>query len=498
MNLHEIADAVKKANAAIKANEKIPVPILAAKAKRAAEQCPEDASLITAYQVFTKMASNKTFITRSELNNIYESLYVPNTKLAKVFEEELGRIPLQGPIVANRSSFENQEQLDFDRLTNPLLRNALEAALDGSGQDKVYDPNEAKLAKKACLAELVRIGAEPKKIEIFAGRKDIIVCNAVYETPMGYSHTLIPVEVKQGKALFPTMFLSTHGFVDLDRDMLREHIKEAGGNSYKVDGEKLLQVLSAAKNGVKKIASDVEMAVMRMRSESGTNYDPNGIVSLSVDNEASEDPIEVYQDPEHLSFAERLNNPGGVAKFVHGDALVERGRNLLDRTMRQMGYSSQIRVTDVEKDAVVYAVSVNGQSGFKVPVKIKGGMVVPPVMFIADGQLNSLSKENIDNLVKSGIGDRRMLAQASPMYELKPSELVDIVRKAAVSGEFAKAEDAINVLGETDKQSQKVAIAILMESLTPEPSEHTAKTAAQKVEDIPQMMTYKVFFPEGA
>jgi hypothetical protein len=77
--------------------------------------------------------------------------------------------------------------------------------------------------------------------------------------------------------------------------------------------------------------------------------------------------------------------------------------------------------------------------------------------------------------------------------------LIKQVRDAVNEGNLAKAEDAINVLGEIDKEAQKVAIAVLMQGLSGnDPDKEMDKVANRKVNDVPYMMTHKVFFPEGA
>ena len=100
---------------------------------------------------------------------------------------------------------------------------------------------------------------------------------------------------------------------------------------------------------------------------------------------------------------------------------------------------------------------------------------------------------------------------------LKPSELVAQVKEAVLEGNLIKAEDAINVLGEVDKEAQKVAIAILMRGLSSpeEPGDQSADILAQafevpgvnttngmvdlgdkQVRDVPVFNSYNMFFPE--
>jgi hypothetical protein len=132
-------------------------------------------------------------------------------------------------------------------------------------------------------------------------------------------------------------------------------------------------------------------------------------------------------------------------------------------------------------------------------------MVLPPKVVFADGFVTGFSKEAISEVIKEGTGgNKRALATASPCYGMKPSELLDVVKESVNEGNFIRAEDAINVLGEIDRHAQKVAIAYMMTHIYEpgaEPTDDMAemqRVANQKVIDTPQFMTHKIFFPEGA
>ena len=127
-----------------------------------------------------------------------------------------------------------------------------------------------------------------------------------------------------------------------------------------------------------------------------------------------------------------MNKPDGIARFVHGDRVIEAARSAVVRKLADIGYKSvQVRVGDVDEKRVVFAVAIGNSTGIRVPVEITGNMAMPPKVIIADGALCAFNKASVDSLVKSANGgDRRALAAASPAYDLKPSELVDIVKKA--------------------------------------------------------------------
>jgi hypothetical protein len=126
---------------------------------------------------------------------------------------------------------------------------------------------------------------------------------------------------------------------------------------------------------------------------------------------------------------------------------------------------------------------------------------MPPKVVIADGGVTAFSKGAIDAIVKAGVGDRRALAAASPCYDMKPSELVKVVKESVAEGNYLRAEEAMNVLGEIDPSAQKIAMAHFMMMLSgskdTEGYANMEKVASTKIKDTPYMMNYKIFFPEG-
>jgi len=523
MTLRDLAREAVKAAEMVKANESLLLPSLALRASRAAEQFPFDTPILTASQVLNRMAETEPFITRAAFTSLCDKLHSTTTKLGEVFADEIDRENiLKGPQVMDHSGEEGIGTLDdFKYVADPMLSNALAAAFDGSDEYKPYSAEIGRKAERACNAGLIEIGLAPKKISVFAGQEDLILCQASYETPKGSTSVVIPIEIKEGSALFPTMFLGQDSFIDLQAPMLTQHIVSTAGKSFLADGEGLLKVLSTAKNGVKKVASGIEMAVIRLRSEKygsdNNTFDANGIIGLKV-AEASEfvqDP-QAEMSPEHFEFADRVTSPDGAARFIHSNRVVEAGRDIIIRKMTQFGYPNvQVKVANVSEREIDYAIGVGVNSAMLTQIKVVGNNVFPPNIAIASGKVKAFSQAGIKELVEDTSPDTRMLAASSMSAGLKPSELVQQVREAVAEGNLIKAEDAINVLGEVDKQAQKIAVAVLMQSLSdPMGSEGSevgdksadimagvssnrmVQLANTKVRDVPVFNSYNVFFPE--
>jgi hypothetical protein len=508
MNLQEITSLITKAAGAIEANETFALPVLAAKARREAAARPTDVPLINASQVLTKMASDKMFINRAELANIVERFGASHSKLYSVFTEELGKRAEPKPQTFMREANEGLPlERDYQRFSDPVLANALAGAFEATPAEKIYSTADAQRAHRAAYAQLIGIGCPPKEIKTFAGRKDIIICQAVHETPIGEAHVLIPVELVEGMAPLPQLFFTPSGFEEFDKEAYETHVMKVAGKGFRVDGNKLLDVLEQVKRGESNIVNEVEMAAIKVASEHGSSPSLENAIYYAELVEPQAD-VALPQMPEtpEAKFAETLGKPDGIARFVHGDKVVEAGRAVVVRKFAELGYRSvQVKVADVEQDKIFYAVAVGTGTGFKVPVEVSEGRVNSPQIVFADGIVTALTKEAIAEVVKSGTGgNKRALAAASPCYNLKPTELLDIVRESVSEGNFLRAEEAINALGEIDVNAQKVAIAHMASNIYApgqSPSEEMAAqhaVAKQTVRDTPQFMTNKIFFPEGA
>ena len=505
MNNRELATAVKNVLDKIHQGEKLALPLLAAKARKYVKANPTDVSAITASQVLTKMAENRTFIPRSEFNSLINGLHTSQTKLNQVFAEEMQQQLQSGPTTFDRAKDEGTPlESDYEKVADPVLANALSNIFEKDGPIKLYSEAHANKACKACHAGLLATGMEPRKVETFAGQDDIILCAATYETPKGDTRVLVPIEIKEGMALLPTMFISQAGFTDLTTEAVYQHIRATGGKSLRINAQEALKTLHLAKNGMKKVASDVELAIIQMKSAKGSPaHDPNSIVAIHVDEPEADIDVSVPQTTEEISFSQRMAKADGVAGFVHGERVVEAGRSMLERKMTQFGHrGAQISVADSDTNRIIYAVAIGNHIGFKVPVKVNANMVIPPTVLISNGELKSFSANGVNNLVKNSKTDTRALAQSSRNYHLRPSQLVEMVRESCAEGNFSKAEDCINVLGEIDQHAQQVAIANMMIAITNEVGkdnhmENMEKAANQPVNDTPYFMTHKVFFPDG-
>lgn len=501
MNFSDLAKVVKDATDAIDNSEKLMIPILAVRARKAIEEYPGDITLVGASNVFSRMEEKgKVFITRGELKGIYNDLYVKNTKFAEVFTE-VGASELATPTYAHHDENENNFIEDSFRLTtDPILSNALSEVFEESGVYKPYSNDLAVSAEKACLYELNSIGASPKRISVFAGKQNMIVCKASYETPKGISDVLVPVEISDGKPLLPTIFLSRAGFLDLRLSDIKEHILQTAGKSYNIDGEKLLKALDTAKYGSSSNLSDVDRAIMKLAAakETPAVYASDGVVYQELEKPIMDVQVPEYeQSSEVQSFAKRLDSAKGAASFLFGESIVEAGNSMIQRAFASFGYKNvQVAVADNDKNNIYYAVSL-GSAGMKVPVVVKEGRIQSPKILLATGHIYDFSAAGVKEVINAETKDVRMMGVASPMYDLKASELIVHIKEAMKDNDLTKAESALASLAvKGDESAYTAGLAVYMDGLNMKNNlTKNASKLEEKVKyEVPAFLAHKVIF----
>ncbi len=176
------------------------------------------------------------------------------------------------------------------------------------------------------------------------------------------------------------------------------------------------------------------------------------------------------------TFAARLGSTKGIAEFKFGKKAVDAGRDMLLKSLSSFGFKTQVSVVDLDDEHVLYAASL-GTSGIKVPVKIENGLPVYPHVALAGGEVGTFDASGVSELFEKG--DAGIAASGSGFVGNKPSELIDVVQSAMDRGDLEKAEDALNVLANSDKNAYKYAFQIYHDGLS---GKSVVKTASEKVE----------------
>ena len=475
MDFNHIKKVANSLSKLIDDSEKIALPVFAAKLAKSSELYPEDQTLGVMADVTARMASSKKlFISRTEIRDLYTRLYSRNTKFAELFKNELGQIEKAAPpATLNRAG--DDEDLTilskaYDKVVDPTLAQALNNAF--GTKTKGYSDSAAESAKTICARECSSVKLA-SKVEVSNGNADFIICRVAFETPKGQTAVFVPVELSAGKALIPSIFIGNNGPEDFSRPNLQKYISVNAGRKLNVNENVIFQAVESAKSGDLAKISSVDLVVTKMHSEKETksDYFANGVYfqKMAAEDKNLTVSTPTYKDSEIESFAKAFDSSLGVAKFKFGEDKVKLGRTIISNKLDGLGLKNhQISISDSDDTNIVYAVSLNnGKVAFTVPVKVANGKLLDPTLLISNGAVETFSKEGLGLLFKKEATDYKTAAVASPLYGLKASELVQLVRDSMTEQNYAKAEDALNILAHSgDDKAYQTAFTLYTSGLS--------------------------------
>lgn len=510
----ETKDIIKVANdlnSAITNNEKFAVPILAVRAKKGALNHPNDETLRMLAKVLSTMSENgKLFISKGEFNSIYSKFATSKSKAKEYFADELLTKTASTKTDRELAGKEVDEISLYACADNTVL-NAFSSLWDNdgkvakAGEYKAYNSKVAEKANQLTDLQFSQLGVTTKQVNTFAGTDKFILCDAVCETPNGDSHIIVPVEISASGALIPVMFINKHGFIDLNEKTLEAHFNEFAGKNLVVNSEKIFEILHTAKNV--DVLDEFSLQVMAAQSAVKQNKQIDNSISdlLSIvgqeeivksastgdfseyNNMLSKlyDMSEVRAEQGTVDkFASYLESNKGIADLTFGKDVVDSGRNIVASKVSSFGYKPQITVTCCDENSITYAVAVatrNGPLGFEVISEIHNDKAVVPYIMAVSDKVYDFTKEGMEYAVNDKVTDNRVLAVVSPLYDLKSSEIVNIVRQAASKGDYKTAEEALNVLSEkADFESYAMALNEYMKGLNGEVTKEVSHSSECK------------------
>jgi hypothetical protein len=487
-NIRNLKDTLKSVISAFEAQEKFLIGPLAVRLEKAAVENPGDQTINLVASFLQKKSSNKdTFITRSELQDVYNKLYVTNSRCSDYLEKELGKRSslLPEPKKMTRDAEEGKLVENLYAKSDQSLVNALNSAFDNKVEFKPYSNDLALKAQANCQRELNSFSFSPTKIEIVAGNEDCLLCKASYETPKGVVGLLIPVEISGGKTLLPSAFISQAGFENLNEKNVKSFITSTAGKQFKANISAIFNVIKTAKHGISTNdeLNEVEQIVLRasLKKETPANYDSNAVM-FEIDSKNS--TVEMKANAEDVeSFSKKLASNKGLAEVGFGKKAIDAGRSLINLAMNSFGFkNTQISIADVDASGVSYAVGVSGGSGFRVPVKFANGLPVTPNVAVAGGKVEAFDEVGVRNLLN--VCDYKTAAISSQLYGEKPSELIEVIKTAMAEENLIKAEDALNVLANSgDKVAFNYGFEIFHNALAGKKEEKIQSKCAMPVKN---------------
>jgi hypothetical protein len=467
MDFNQLNSFILKTAEAVKEQESFFTGVLAKKAEQLAEVFPYDITVVGMYNFLNKRANSQSMISRSELKKTYNTLYSNNNKFATYFADELGTSSQQ-----EAKQVDDREGEDLLVIANKNvdsnLVDTLSSLFDGGKNAviKTYTKKAAVAAEKNTIYTLNSLGIHPKLAEVVAGNDAWLVCRAAFETPKGETSALVPVEIVDGQPVLPNSLVSSEGLIELTASTLSDYLTKNAGKLLKINAEQVLNFISKQAEPL----SEVELALFRLKTASGNEVvlDAPGVLlqNPNLDRDVIDVQMPSFEVPEeYQSVGERLSSKAGEAELIHGKQAINKGRELILRKLSSFGYQAQVGVASSDKEGIVYAASIDGIRGFKVPVKIANSQVLLPTMVVTESSIKEFSPEGISEVMHES-NDLQAMAMASPLYDLKPQELFVSLAAALQEENFDKAEDALHILRESgDSHFYNMAFNIYKQAL---------------------------------
>ena len=474
MSLDKLYQLVSSLSETVENNEKLATLILSNKLAKCLEKYPQDQTLGLVSRVIKDMSNHNTmFIRRADFKSLYNKFHSHGTKFAELFADELGvkqNEPTEPKIKHDESTAVNLHTGD------KVLANALSSVFDKKLPVKNYSQFTADKAVKSVKSTLESWNLKPSKLTIGDGNDHFIVVKADYDTPKGLTSFYVPVEVYKDEVLQPEMFMGNTGPEDLKHTTLKSYITQQAGNKNKVSASDILTVLVRATTPSPEI-SDAELALAKYNSsQQGTSdFFAGQIVGQKMATASIEDVVLPVSE-ETFTFEKQFNTSNGLASWKFGKDIVNTARQHLVRELASFGFNRpQIVVTNFDDSTIFYGISLDtGKVAFTVPVSVVNNQIQKPKLMLCNGSLETFTRDGINKLVSENKTDTKIAAVASNFAVLKPSEILDNLRQALADENYAKAEDALNVLANYgDDKVYALAFQVYMNGLA---GEKTAET----------------------
>ena len=449
-------------------SEKIAIAGLAVKLRKITEMHPYDQTLVSMHNIVSKFDdNNRVFISRGDLKNLYNKLWSRGTKFADFFKEEMGEVNnLASPQYAEKQ----EKPFQTKSFADPILANALESVFDNRIPLKLYSQELGKQALISVGSNLDAWNLRASKLEIDSGNENFLLIKAHYDTPKGITSIFIPIEVLANKISQPSFFIGNGGSQELNNTNIKTYLTQNAGAKLTIRNSDVMTLLNNVANSKTKKISSIALAAIRVNASKQVEspFFADTIIGQTIPTEPKNIQISLPQSGHFNSFAEKFASPLGFANLKFGVDKVNLGRATIVQALADLGIkNTQIAVADADDKTIVYAVNLSGNQAFHVPVKFANNRILTPEVLICNNETLPFNKKSIQQLGAKNQFDQRAAAATSPSYNLKPSELIDLVRSATLEGNLSKAEDALNVLSQSeDDKAYRIAFSVYTDSLS--------------------------------
>jgi hypothetical protein len=417
----------------------------------AATVLPHDAAIRTAQVALRRRIEKEgslATITQKQFQSLYDDVCALGNKTA--FRELLGDLLITAApeAVAHYNTDFTASRRDSDDVLKLADDNLVGEFASLWGNTEVAGDRTVTAGRDSLKIHFASMGFGSPAVEVIGRTDGFLMFSVQADSPIGRFTTYVPVEIKQGSALMPSVFASDKGFVEMTKDNLLAYAGDLQNGTVRLASpQKLLAGLAAVANAERK-----ELSV---KTASG---DEIALASPSLYQTVSEG----LSAADEVTFTELPDSLTGMVTPELRDALVEAGlsydknvvvtaKTVVADNIRAAGLRIERLAVDSEFDSgMVISTSLIGSGGKKtiqVPVEIVSGQVLMPSVFTSGTTVESFDTQSLNRFASaadSGVFNAAFSNKSGWAYR----DLYAYVIKNAAYGNFVEAEDAMAVIAE--------------------------------------------------
>lgn len=458
---------IKDVTAALEKGKDLPLYPLIEKLKLASSSYPNDPTIPGVLSTLSKIANEgKISITRSDLNRVYDAFYGKNNKFGDVFASELGKEVK----IAKTASTVAVDNLDLNKSLALILDKDLVKDVEGlfNKAEKLNSfSSKAVYNTKFVVKEAsTKMGYNLTSLHVSEGNEKFLICMASFASPKGEVSVILPLELKGDAPKAITSFIGNDGIKTFTSENLGSYLQKWAGKKLNTSPKEVLNVFAHANKNQANPISDIDLAFLKLKKKAEPDHQDLLNQELAKVNENK------------AIFENSLSSNDGLANLEFGIEAVKEAVSQVKFKFNKLGFNQvNIKVLSSDKDKINFGVSLYNGSACQVPVKIASGRVIPPSVLIANGSILPLTNDSLSQLALTE-KDSRLAAFVSPMHEASNQELINDIKKSVEEGNFAKAEDSLNVIASRKEElAYKMAFAVYTAGLSGKP---LAKTASKE------------------
>lgn len=417
----------------------------------AAGALPHDAAIRTAQLTLQKRLKKEgslSTITQRQFQSLYDDICALGNKTA--FRELLGDLLITAApaAVAHYNSDFTASCRDSDNVINLADDNLVGEFSSLWGNSEVVGDNVLANGKDSLKLHFASLGFGSSTAEVVGRTDNFIMFSVQADSPIGRFTTYVPVEVRSGSCLMPSVFASDSGFVELNKDNLLSHARGVHDGTIKqASPQKLLAGLAAV--------AAVERQDIVVKTAGGDDV----MISAPTLYQTINDNISAVDDGAYTDLPQSLT---GMVTTDLRDALVEAGltygkdvvitaKTIVSDNVRRAGIRIERLAVDSEFDGgLVISASIVGSGGKKtmqVPIEVIAGQVLMPSVFTSGTAIESFDAKSLSRFASAsdvGVFNAAFSNKAGWTYK----DLYTHVLTNASYGNFVEAEDAMSVIAE--------------------------------------------------